>query len=107
MPSRPHRQPLSDEEPLACPLCLRPNYHPSDHHFVPKSQGGKVTTTICRDCHAAIHALFSNKDLAQRYATPEALLGHEEFRRMIAFIARQDPGGRVRTRRPRDRNRRR
>lgn len=79
-----------------CPLCLRPNYHPSDHHLVPKSRGGKVTETLCRDCHRAIHATFSNKELEKRYHTREALMAHDGFRRMIEFIARQDPGGRVR-----------
>jgi len=63
---------------------------------VPKSRGGKVTATLCRDCHLAIHATFSNKELERDYHTRETLLAHEGFRRMIAFIARQDPGGRVR-----------
>lgn len=97
--------PATTEGPDACPLCQRPNHHPSDHHFVPRSRGGKVTQTICRDCHSAIHAVFTNKELADTYSTPDALLGHERFRRMIAYIARQDPGGRVRTERPRDRQR--
>lgn len=93
------------EVPAACPLCQRPNYHPSDHHFVPRSRGGRVTRTICRDCHSAIHAVFTNKELAETYSTADALLGHEAFRRMVAFIARQDPGGRIRTSRPRGRPR--
>jgi hypothetical protein len=81
-----------------CPLCERPNFHPSDHHLVPKSRGGKVTETLCRDCHRAIHATFSNKELERDYHTREALLAHEGLRRMIAFIAKQDPGGKVRVR---------
>lgn len=88
-----------------CPLCERPNYHPSDHHLVPKSRGGRVTETICRDCHLAIHATFSNKELEREYHTPEALLAHEGFRRMITFIAKQDPGGKVRMRAGRERRR--
>jgi len=79
-----------------CPLCERPNHYPSDHHLVPKSRGGRVTETLCRDCHRAIHATFSNKELERSYHTREALLAHEGFRRMVRFIARQDPGGRVR-----------
>ena len=82
----------------ACPLCERPNFHPSDHHLIPKSRGGKVTATLCQDCHRAIHATFTNKELQAVYHTREALLGHEGFRKMVRFIARQDPGGRVRTR---------
>jgi hypothetical protein len=81
---------------LACPLCQRPNHRPSDHHLVPKSRGGRITETICRDCHSAIHATFSNKELEREYSTVEALLAHEGLRKMVAFIARQDPGGKVR-----------
>ena len=73
---------------------------------MPKSRGGKVTATICRDCHRAIHATFSNKELERTYHTAEALLAHDAFRRMIAFIARQDPGGRVRMRPARTQRRR-
>jgi hypothetical protein len=84
----------STREP--CPLCERPNFHPSDHHLVPKSRGGKLTQTLCRDCHRAIHATFTNKELELRYHTRELLLAHEGFQRMVAFVARQDPGGKVR-----------
>lgn len=90
-----------------CPLCGRPNYHPSDHHLVPKSRGGTETATLCRDCHKAIHATFSNRELERDYHTREALLAHQELRAMVAFIARQDPGGVVRVRRTRARRGRR
>lgn len=99
--------PLPPEPPTPpCPLCERPNLHPSDHHLVPKSRGGKATIAICRDCHKAIHAIFTNKELAQQYHTVESLLAHDALRRMLSFIARQDPGGRVRMRRPRGRSKR-
>ena len=86
---------LQASEPDPCPLCERPNYNPSDHHLVPKTRGGTVTETICRDCHSAIHATFSNKELERQYATVDALLLHEGFARIIRFIAKQD--GKVRT----------
>ena len=84
------------EEPAACPLCERPNRNPSDHHLVPKSRGGRVTKTICRDCHSAIHATFTNKELEREYSTIEALMAHPEFAAVIKFIAKQR--GKVRTR---------
>ena len=86
-------------EPPACPLCERANYHPSDHHLVPKSRGGRVTETICRDCHSAIHATFTNKELEREYATIDALMAHEQFATIIRYIARQD--GKVKIRKPR------
>ncbi len=90
--------------PPACPLCQRPNLRPSDHHLVPRARGGKVTETLCQDCHSAIHATFTNKELEQQYATVEALLAHDGFAKIVAFIAKQD--GRVRTRSGRSRRRR-
>jgi len=95
--------PPTPKELDPCPLCERPNYHPSDHHLVPKSRGGKHTLAICRDCHHAIHAVFTNKELEAKYHTVAELLAHEEFAKMIAFIAKQDPGGKVRVRRRRER----
>lgn len=89
-----------------CPLCERPNMNPSDHHLVPKSRGGKITLAICRDCHRAIHALFTNKELSQQFSTVESLLSHEGFLKMLGFIKRQDPGGKVRMRRPKGRPKR-
>jgi hypothetical protein len=80
-----------------CPLCGRPNFHPSDHHLVPKSRGGKVTETICRDCHTAIHAHFTNAELERELASVDALLAHPAFAKVVRFIAKQDPGGRIRT----------
>ncbi len=88
-------------EPPACPLCERANYHPSDHHLVPKSRGGRVTETICRDCHSAIHATFTNKELEREYATIEALMAHEKFAAMVRHIGKQR--GKVKTRPPRAR----
>src|SRR5690348_2132868 len=83
-------------EPDPCPLCERPNRKPSDHHLVPRTRGGKVTETLCQDCHSAIHATFSNKQLEREYSTIEALLAHEGFAAIVRFIASQD--GRVKTR---------
>jgi hypothetical protein len=57
---------------------------------VPKSRGGRVTETICRDCHRAIHVLFTNKELERTYDTVEALLAHAELAKMVRYIAKQD-----------------
>lgn len=89
--------------PLACPICERPNYFPSDHHMVPKSRGGKTTETICEDCHKSIHAFFTNKELEETYHTPEALLTNEAFAKHIKWLSKQDPGGRSKTKKNKDR----
>jgi len=83
-------------DPDPCPLCARPNRAPSDHHLVPKTRGGKVTETVCQDCHTAIHMTFSNKELERDLSTVEALLAHAHFQKLITFISKQD--GKVKTR---------
>lgn len=81
---------LKHPPPGPCPLCGRPNHRPSDHHLVPRARGGKTeTATVCRDCHDAIHSMFSNKELERELSSVEALMAHEGFAKMIAFIARQ------------------
>ncbi len=94
---------LVEGPPLLCPICERPNYRPSDHHMVPRSRGGKSTETICCDCHRAIHSSFSNKELEETFHTVEALLTNETFAKMIKFISKQDPGGRVSTKKSKER----
>jgi len=79
-----------------CPLCHRPSYRSSRHHLVPQCRGGKEKLKVCVDCHRAVHATFSNKEIESRYNTVEALLAHEGFAKMVAFISKQD--GRVRVR---------
>ena len=85
-----------------CPFCERTGAKKTKHHLVPKSKGGKETLSSCRDCHAAIHACFSHKELEREYNTREKLLTRETFRKMVAFIRKQDPGGKVRIDRPND-----
>jgi len=96
----------SQSVPDICPICGRPNYYPSDHHMIPRSRGGKITETICRDCHKACHACFSNKELEETYNTTAALLSNEIFAKMIKFISKQDPGGKATIKKNKDRLRR-
>jgi len=87
-----------------CPLCKRDNYYPSDHHLVPKCRGGTAqdVQTICQDCHSAIHAIFSNKELEAEYSSVEALLNHEKFGKTAKFIGKQDPQTRIKTERSKE-----
>ena len=45
---------------------------------MPRSKGGRQTEYLHRICHRQIHALFTETELARRYATVEALLAHPE-----------------------------
>lgn len=77
-----------------------------DHHLVPKEFGGTETIASCRDCHKAIHTLFTNRELVNHYHTRERLLANEKFVQMIAYIRKQDPAGKVKFKRTRERRKR-
>ena len=89
----PHPTPC---ERCRCPWCKRTGVEITLHHLTPKEYGGKELAAICRDCHRAVHTVFSNKELRDHYHTKAALFAHDGFRRMIIYIAKQDPGGKVR-----------
>ena len=74
--------------PFTCPLCERTCHETarSEHHTMPKSQGGRDTSTICVDCHRQIHVLFGLKDLAKEFDTIEKLRLAPEMQKWIAWI---------------------
>lgn len=86
--SQPTRLPSA--EGLTCPLCSRLNYHPSDHHLVPRSRGGTETTPLCEDCHRAIHLFLTNESLARRYNTVAALRAHWGLKILLPQISLRD-----------------
>jgi len=54
-----------DRPPDPCALCGRPLGRLVEwHHAVPKSQGGRDTVPVHPICHRAIHARFTNRELA-------------------------------------------
>jgi 5-methylcytosine-specific restriction endonuclease McrA len=78
-----------------CPLCGRPLLDgPSvnEHHLVPRAYHGRDTVRMHRICHNKIHSVFTERDLAQYYHTPERLLENEEIRRFVAWVRKKDPG---------------
>lgn len=98
----------SGEPQRACPLCQREVAAWSLHHLVPRSRGGREgpTVLLCSDCHDAIHEMFSNRELAERFPTLDALLADERFARHVRWLSRQSPHRRFPTRRTRARRRR-
>lgn len=93
--------PRADDTDPFCPLCGRPipPAQQDAHHMVPKSQGGRATTLLHRICHRQLHALFSEQELAREYASPEALLAHEEVRRFVEWVRTKPPDFHERARR--------
>ena len=88
---------------LPCPLCLRPippGARSSRHHLTPVLKGGrnKGTVLLHHVCHQAIHARFTENELARRLATPEALRAAPEMRDFLQWIAGKPPEFHVPTR---------
>ncbi|WP_460612571.1 HNH endonuclease [Hymenobacter seoulensis] len=64
--------------------------HTSRHHLVPREEGGRFgpTVELCQPCHSTIHLLLSNRDLARRYNSVEALREAEELQKYLHWVRR-------------------
>ena len=93
----------SKDDPLPpCFLCGRPLGRRVEwHHPVPKSRGGRETVPVHPICHRFIHATLTNKELERGFATGEALRGHPEVARFVAWVAKKEPDFHAPTRRKR------
>jgi hypothetical protein len=77
-----------------CPLCGReliPGPSVNEHHMIPRSHRGRETTRMHRICHNKIHAVFSERELAQYYHTVERLLESDEIRKFVVWVRRKHP----------------
>lgn len=83
--------------PEICPLCDRPipaGAKASRHHLVPKLKGGakKPTVRLHQICHSAIHARYSETELARRLSDPDSLKAEPELARFLDWV-RTKPAG--------------
>ena len=61
------------------------------HHFVPRSEGGRASAWVHRVCHRKVHSLFTERELAKEFATPEAIRAHPEMQTFLRWVARKHP----------------
>ncbi len=86
----------------ACWLCERRlGREVQHHHPVPKAKKGRVTVPVHPICHRAIHANFSNAELARIGDDREALLTHPAVAKFVRWVADKPPDFHAPTRRPR------
>ena len=114
-PDPPERQhpppgPALGEE-MVCALCLRPipvHARSSRHHLIPRLKGGthKGTVRLHQICHSAIHARFSEAELARHFSDPKALRGEARLADFLRWIAGRPPDFHAPTRVPRGAGRR-
>ena len=77
-----------------CPLCERPMVAgPSldQHHMVPRSHGGRETVTMHKICHRAIHAMLSERELAEQFTDFDRLRAHPTLAQFIAWVKKRPP----------------
>ena len=74
-----------------CPLCDRcipPQARSSRHHLTPKLKGGAKlgTVELHQICHSAIHARFTEAELARHFATIEQLRADPRLADFLSWI---------------------
>ncbi|SNC67019.1 hypothetical protein SAMN06265337_1808 [Hymenobacter gelipurpurascens] len=81
---------MANAAETVCELCERQVRHVSRHHLVPREEGGRhgPTVNLCQPCHSTVHLLLTNRELARRYATVEALRTAEEMQKYLHWIRR-------------------
>ena len=87
-----------------CALCGRAipsTVRSSRHHLTPKLKGGAQAETVRlhQICHNAIHAHFSEAELAARLTDPEALRQEAALAPFLSWIRRKPADFHARTRR--------
>ena len=94
---RPHPR----EELPVCELCLRESVRFTEHHLVPRSRGGKYgpKVRLCPTCHRQLHAMFSEKTLANELNSVELLRSDPRFADYLQWASKQKDGAGFRVRR--------
>ncbi len=86
----------TERAPAICPLCERPippRARQSLHHLTPKLKGGTHggTVRLHQICHSAIHARYSEAEIARRLADVEALRTDPEIARFLTWVRNKPP----------------
>ncbi|GIM28478.1 hypothetical protein CPJCM30710_11440 [Clostridium polyendosporum] len=76
-----------------CDLCEREVSKVSEHHLIPKKEGGRNLNTafLCIPCHTQVHTLYTNKELAARLYNIALLKDDIKIKRYLKFITKH-PG---------------
>lgn len=80
----------------SCPICGRDliaGNSINDHHFIPKSKGGKNhdKITLHKVCHDFLHRRFTEKELSKEYNSPDKCLTDEAVQKFVKWLKKKDP----------------
>ncbi len=94
--------------PVVCVLCGRPippGAKSSLHHLTPRLKGGTHlgTVRLHQICHSAIHARYTEAEIARHLAAPDALRDDPELARFVAWVQTKPDDFHAPTRRTRSR----
>ncbi len=88
-----------------CALCGRVTKRgTTEHHLIPRRCHSnkwfkkrytraemRVTISVCRDCHAAVHRLIPDeKELGRHFNTVPRLLDHQEVGKFVAWVKKRN-----------------
>ncbi len=98
----------ADDDLTRCALCGRsipPQARSSFHHLTPKLKGGthRGTVRLHQICHSAIHARYTEAEIARRLADPAALRDDPDLARFVAWVRTKPDDFHAPTRRARGR----
>ncbi|RUR52675.1 hypothetical protein [Vreelandella populi] len=99
--------------PEQCELCRRAAPL-TKHHLIPRALHNKphyrkrysreerltAILWLCHACHRHIHRLYSERELADQFASREALLANEEVRHFVEWLSTKPAGFKPKSRRP-------
>lgn len=85
---------------IPCGLCGRAFERSglTKHHCLPKQKGGtqQDVELLCSQCHSMVHATYTNRTLAGRYATLAELREAPELAKYLVWVRKQPATRRTR-----------
>lgn len=99
----------------ACELCQRSGLKLTRHHLIPRKRHRRRSALVrfdrdemchriallCQPCHSTVHATLSEKELEAAFHTLDALAGHPEIQKFVAWVKKQPTDRRIAVKRPR------
>lgn len=77
-----------------CPLCKRvmiTGPTTDEHHWIPRTFGGKEKGLLHTICHRKLHSVFSEREMLKYYNTVEHIMENEHIRAFIKWVQKKNP----------------